>query len=135
MRVNICGLPHEVVEVEDKFNMDCHMGMIEYKDLVIKINKDMPDEAKKETLCHEMIHGILVHLGYNDMANNEQLVQALGNAIYQGFDVKDIRNSDDIFKENDGCNGCKWVDISMQEEPCKICKHNYTDKFIVKAVE
>lgn len=88
MKVNICGLTHEVVEVEDKFNVDCHMGMIEYKDLVIKINKDMPDEAKKETLCHEMIHGILVHLGYQDMSNDEQLVQALGNAIYQGFDIK-----------------------------------------------
>lgn len=35
-----------------------------------------------------MIHGIFVHLGYNDHANNEQLVQALGNAIYQGFEIK-----------------------------------------------
>lgn len=67
MKVNICGLPHEVVEVEDKFNVDCHMGMIEYKDLVIKINKDMKPEAKAETLCHEMVHGILVHLGYQEM--------------------------------------------------------------------
>lgn len=92
MKVNICGLPHEVVEVEDKFNMDCHMGMIEYKDLIIKINKDMPPEAKAETLCHEMVHGILVHLGYTDMSNDEQLVQALGNAIYQGFEVKKVIN-------------------------------------------
>lgn len=90
MKVNICGLPHEVVEVEDKFNMDCHMGMIEYKDLIIKINKDMPQIAKEETLCHEMVHGILVHLGYPDMANDEQFVQAFGNAIWQGFKVKEV---------------------------------------------
>lgn len=89
MKVNICGLTHEVVEEEDKFNMDCHLGQIEYKDLIIKINKDMPIEAKKETLCHEMVHGIFVHLGYTDMANDEQLVQALGNAIYQGFEIKE----------------------------------------------
>lgn len=88
MTVNICGLPHEVVEVEDVFNMDCHMGMIEYKDLKIKINKDMPEAAKRETLCHEMVHGMLIHLGYNDLANDEQFVQAIGNAIYQGFDIK-----------------------------------------------
>ena len=88
MIVNICGLPHEVVEVEDAFNMDCHMGMIEYKDLKIKINKDMPEAAKQETICHEMVHGILVHLGYTDLANDETLVRGLGNAIYQGFDIK-----------------------------------------------
>lgn len=89
MKVNICGIPHEVVEVEDKFNMDCHLGQIEYKDLLIKINKDMPTEAKKETLCHEMIHGILVHLGYTNLSDDEQFVQALGNAIYQGFEIKE----------------------------------------------
>ena len=39
MTVNICGLPHEVVEVEDAFNMDCHMDMIEYKDLVMQYTR------------------------------------------------------------------------------------------------
>lgn len=92
MKVNICGLPHEVVEVEDSFDIDCHMGMIEYKSLQIKINKNMAEETKKETLCHEMVHGILVHLGYNDLSNDEQLVQALGNAIYQGFEIKAQKN-------------------------------------------
>lgn len=92
MIVNICGVPHEVIEVKDLFNMDCHMGQIEYKDLIIKINKDMPDEAKKETICHEMIHGILIHLGYIEESQNEQFVQALGNAIYQGFDIKERKH-------------------------------------------
>lgn len=90
MTVNICGLPHEVIEIEDSFNVDCHMGMIDYKDLRIKINKDMPLIAKEETICHEMVHGILVHTGYTDMANDEQFVQAFGNAIWQGFYIKDI---------------------------------------------
>lgn len=92
MTVNICGLLHEVVELEDSFNMDCHMGQIEYKDLKIKINKDMPESIKKETICHEMVHGILVHIGYTDMSNDEQFVQALGNAIFQGFEIKEMSN-------------------------------------------
>jgi hypothetical protein len=37
-----------------------------------------------------MVHGIFAHLGYDDYDANEQLVQALGNAIYQGFKVKMI---------------------------------------------
>lgn len=139
MKVNICGLPHEVVEVEDKFNLDCHMGMIEYKDLIIKINKDMHPEEKTETLCHEMIHGILVHLGYTDMSNDEQLVQALGNAIYQGFEVKKVTDSDDLpaFEplEHDGCKGCEYESFREGLEPCKRCKQSYIDKYTAKKVE
>lgn len=90
MKVNICGMPHKVIECEDKFNYDCHFGQIDYKDCEIRINKDMAEEVKKETICHEMIHGIFVHLGYNDYAQDEQFVQALGNAIYQGFNIKEM---------------------------------------------
>lgn len=88
MIVNICGVPHKVIECEDSFDADTHFGMIDYKQCKILINKDMSEESKKETLCHEMVHGMLVHLGYNDYSNDEQLVQALGNAIYQGFEIK-----------------------------------------------
>lgn len=88
MIVNICGIPHKVIEYEDKFDVDSHFGQIDYKTCEIRINKDLSQECKDETLCHEMVHGILIHLGYNGYAQDEQLVQALGNAIYQGFDVK-----------------------------------------------
>lgn len=94
MTVNICGLPHKVVELKDNFDLNCNMGLINYKELEIRINQDMPNEAKKETICHEMVHGILVHLGYNDKAEDEQFVQALGNAIYQGFDIKQLKGDD-----------------------------------------
>lgn len=88
MKIKICGITHTVVECEDKFNTDCHFGQIDHKNCEIRINKDMTEENKKETLCHEIMHGIFVHLGYNDYANDEQLVQALGNAIYQTFDIR-----------------------------------------------
>lgn len=88
MIVNICGLPHKVIEKEDNFDMDCHFGQIDYKKCEIKINKDITNENKKETICHEIMHGILVHLGYNNLANDEQFVQAIGNAINQSFNIK-----------------------------------------------
>ena len=55
----------------------------------IKINKDLPKEAMEETLAHEILHGILVHLGYNDEAQNEQFVQAVSNAINQTFVLRE----------------------------------------------
>lgn len=91
MKVNICGVPHEVVECEDKFNLDYHFGLIDYQTCEIRINKDLTEESKKETLCHEMVHGILIHLGYASYSSDEQFVQALGNAIYQSFEVKTER--------------------------------------------
>lgn len=87
MTVNICGIPHTVIECEDKFNVDTHFGQIDYKACEIRINEDMTEESKKETICHEMMHGILVHLGYNGYAEDEQFVQALGNAIFQSFEI------------------------------------------------
>ena len=92
MTVSICGVPYKVIEKEDAFNSDAlHFGQIDYKKCEICIAKDGTDEIKKEAICHEIVHGIFVHLGYNDYTNDEQLVQALGNAIYQGFDVKEIK--------------------------------------------
>lgn len=88
MIVNICGIPHKVVECEDRFDVDTHFGQIDYKTCEIRINKDMTEDSKKETICHEMMHGILIHLGYNEYSHDEQFVQALANAIYQGFEIK-----------------------------------------------
>jgi len=89
MTVNICGIPHKVIEAKDNYDSG-HCGLITYGKCEIRIEPDMVEEAKKETICHEIIHGIFTHLGYMDYANNEQLVQALGNAVYQSFDIKEI---------------------------------------------
>lgn len=88
MIVNICGIPHKIIECEDKFDVDAHFGQIDYKSCEIRINKDMSKEAKEETIIHEMVHGILVHLGYSEQSQDETFVQGLANAIYQGFDIK-----------------------------------------------
>ncbi len=87
MTVNICGMPHEVVWVDEPFgNGDC--GLISYREQEIKINKNMAPEMTEISLIHEMIHGILVAIGRNDLSENETLVQSLAVGIWQGFEVK-----------------------------------------------
>lgn len=88
MTVNICGIKYDVVECEDAFDVDKHFGMIDYMQAKIKVNKSMNDQIKQEAICHEMVHGILVHIGYNNLSQDEQFVQAFGNAIRQGFTIK-----------------------------------------------
>lgn len=89
--VNICGVPHTIIEKEDVFNADgIHFGQIDYKKCEILIAKDMTNESKEETICHEMLHGMLVHLGYDELSQDEKFVQALGNAIYNGFAIREV---------------------------------------------
>jgi len=88
-KVNICGIPHTVILRKDDFDSDAtHFGQIDYKSAVIKINEDVSSEQREETLCHEILHGILMHIGRQDLGTDEQLVSVLGNAINQSFLVK-----------------------------------------------
>ena len=89
-KVNICGIPYTVKECEDHFDSDCHCGLIIYSECLIKINKNMHEEMKKATLCHEIMHGILLNIGREDLCNDENFVTALGNAIYATFEVKEV---------------------------------------------
>ena len=88
MKVNICGIPHEIVYEKDKFDTDLHLGEIKYAEAKIVINEDAAHSVRDEALCHEIIHGILIHIGRNDLTCDEQFVQGLANAVYQTFDVR-----------------------------------------------
>ena len=88
MQVKICGIPHEVIESEDNFNDETHFGQIEYATCKITLNKNLCEAAKEETLTHEILHGILVHLGYDEYSQDEKFVQALANAINQTFKLR-----------------------------------------------
>ena len=88
MKVNICGVPHEIIECESTFDTDLHMGQITYGEAKIKINKNLAKPIRVVTLIHEWIHGALVMLGYNDYANDEQFVQAMAAAINGSFDIR-----------------------------------------------
>ncbi len=87
--VNICGIPYRVMECVDSFNIDLHFGQIDYAGAIIKINMMASDEIKMQALFHEMLHGMLVLIGRNSEAEDEQLVQALANAMYQSFRLKE----------------------------------------------
>ena len=89
--VNICGIPHVIAYEEDKFQIDdVKFGYIDYQNAKIYINSNVAEEIQAETLCHEIIHGILFHIGRQEMSDNEILVQALANAINQSFSVKEL---------------------------------------------
>ena len=85
--VKICGVPYKIEYCDENFSYDDHFGRIIYSEGVIRINRSCSEAIRKEILFHEIIHGILFHTGQH-AHNDESLVQALGNAIYQMFELK-----------------------------------------------
>lgn len=87
-KVNICGVPHKVYYKEDCFTSDgLHLGEIHYKNSEIYICKGMVPELEKQTLIHEMLHGLLLHVGYTKLCEDEQFVQVLAQAMTGCFEV------------------------------------------------
>ena len=86
--VTICGIPYTVLLEKDSFDMDLHFGLVDYKNSTIRINKEISEALQHETLCHEMIHAILLHIGRSGMSQDEEFVQSLANAINQSFSPK-----------------------------------------------
>ncbi|WP_051931592.1 ImmA/IrrE family metallo-endopeptidase [Clostridium sp. KNHs214] len=59
-------------------------GIIDYENLTIQIKNESNTQRKKQTLLHELFHGIINE--YNiDISNvdEEYLVETLGTAMYQ----------------------------------------------------
>ena len=48
----------------------------------------MPKELYTQTLIHEIVHGMLVNIGRNDLSENETFVQTLAMAINLTFDLR-----------------------------------------------
>lgn len=89
-KVVICGVPYKIV-YDDVIDEECEgivQGKILYSKCEIHIKKGLQPELEKEVLIHEMVHGILVHLGKSDMSGNEELVQLLAHGIYEHFNIK-----------------------------------------------
>lgn len=91
--INICGVPHNIIydNVIDEGSEGIISGKIIHSKCEIHLRKGLTPEYEKETLVHEMVHGILLHLGKAEMCNDEELVQLLACGIYNHFEIrKDI---------------------------------------------
>ena len=89
-KIKICGVPYKIKEVDviDESTEGVTLGQIIGSKGIILIKKNQPKEIKKSTLFHEVFHGILTSLGYDELSSNETFVQSVSIAMYQMFDFK-----------------------------------------------
>lgn len=92
-KIKICGVPYKVKEVDviDEGLGGIAQGKIIYSKATILLKRKLPKKLKKQTLFHEVLHGMLVQLGYTDQSEDETFVQALSTAMFQAFKLKNER--------------------------------------------
>ena len=81
MKIKIAGMPYKVkqVDVIDEESEGITRGLILYTEGKILIKRKAKNKA--ETLMHEIIHGVLVEIGRNDLTEDETFVQSMANAL------------------------------------------------------
>lgn len=87
--VKICGIPYEIIDKD--FIESCSgrcVGLITYDEAKIEMRKGQHPDYYKQSLVHEVVHGMLVMIGRNDLTDDETFVQSLALAISQTFELK-----------------------------------------------
>lgn len=123
--VKICGVPFEIKEVSviDEGAEGITQGKIVYSEGKIYIKNSLPLELKKSVLFHEILHGMLVMLGYGETSDNETFVQSLSVAMYNIFDIKEGNDSIHQSKHNKG----KKI-TEQQKQSIRISNHKRKGK-------
>ncbi len=76
-KLKIGGIIYAIVEVEpSQIDEEGQQGMVDFKNSVIYINKELNKEQKEVTLIHEIIHCINSQL-------DETTVEFLAQSLYQ----------------------------------------------------
>lgn len=90
--IKICGIPFKIKEVDiidEGYTDGVVLGKIIHSNGKILIKRDIPKELKKSVIFHEVLHGILVQLEYDEFSSDETFVQSLSNAMYNMFEFKE----------------------------------------------
>lgn len=102
--IKIGGQDFEIVEEPNPFvdNNNAVDGMIDYGNSKIRVCNCYSLDYKNQTLCHEIIHGIIQNFNVAiPREQNEEITEALGKGLFQVLK----ENKDILF-----CNNSKEGD-------------------------
>lgn len=57
-------------------------GALDESMSIIEVSKEFPLQSRKQTLWHEVVHGILFELGEHELTNDEGFVDSLSKQLY-----------------------------------------------------
>lgn len=81
-KLKILGKTFEILRA-DTFYKKHAWGEIDYLNQTIEIENSLSEDKFKETLLHEILHAILESLGFDELNEDEHLIQCLANSLHQ----------------------------------------------------
>jgi Zn-dependent peptidase ImmA (M78 family) len=85
-KVKISGIDYEIeiAEHQSVENGDILLGQISYSEAKIYINEEQNEQLRRATLLHEIVHGVLYHMG-SELNDNEKFVEGFSSGLHQVF--------------------------------------------------
>lgn len=80
--ITILGINYKIEYVEVVNKEEPRFGQTEFFNSVIKIDRNLSPDMKKQTLLHEIMHCICWSLGLYDIGENENAIQSIASALY-----------------------------------------------------
>lgn len=84
-KVKISGIDYKIEVAEHRPADDeggVLLGEITYHHAAIYINEDQSEQMRQATLIHEIVHGILHHMG-SELNDNEKFVEGFSSGLHQ----------------------------------------------------
>lgn len=84
MVIKVGGIDYQVI-FKDKLkdHKKKVWGMTNYEKGIISINTTLSEQKTYQTLIHEVTHAMFHEAGLDDYANDERIINPLGNIVYQ----------------------------------------------------
>jgi Zn-dependent peptidase ImmA (M78 family) len=92
--INLLGVEIAVKETDVVNKYEPRKGEYDYLTATITLDKNMTVSMKNNTLMHELLHAMFDLLGYDDLRDDEQKVQAIASALSELF-------QQEVFFKND----------------------------------
>lgn len=111
-KVKIGCLEYSVIETDEPLIINGkadYNGIVNYESLVIKIKKDMAEQAKNLVLWHEMMHAIEKQYNLELGDNAENIIESFSNGVYQ------------LLQDNVNLPGCD-DELQLNNIPDETCK-------------
>ena len=90
--LTILGITYTIESVASVSRDEYLAGKIDHENQKINILETISGDLKRQTLLHEMLHGIFTGFGLHELSNDETLVQSLATALHQC-----IRDNQELF--------------------------------------